>query len=178
MSKACAVPGCERKRAFERRHCSAHVSRLARHGSLQVEIEIGSRYHGLAKHPLYKTWLNLRNRCNNPRGRNFERYGGRGIKVCERWSKFQNFLIDMGERPSPAHSIDRRDNSRGYGPKNCRWATRAEQACNRTSTKLSRAKVERIKMKRKNGKSFTDIAQDFKVSRQTVSRVCRGLSWA
>ncbi|CAB4169858.1 hypothetical protein UFOVP903_28 [uncultured Caudovirales phage] len=175
----CAAPNCTKEKAKWRRlYCSAHLSRLDRHGSLQVEIEIGNRNHGLTEHPLYNTWLNLRNRCNNPRGQNFGRYGGRGIKVCKRWSKFQNFLADMGERPSSAHSIDRRDNSKGYGPKNCRWATRTEQACNRISTKLSRVKVGRIKMKRKNGESFTDIARDFKVSRQMVSRICRGLAWA
>jgi hypothetical protein len=79
----------------------------------------------------YMAWYNLIGRCCDARHARFATYGGRGIRVCERWRQdFMAFLSDMGPRPSPAHSIDRRDNDGGYEPGNCRWATRSQQQRN------------------------------------------------
>ena len=81
----------------------------------------------------YRSWCDMIQRCTNPRRDNYERYGGRGITVCERWMTFANFLADMGERPDGT-SIDRIDNYRGYEPGNCRWATAIEQAQNKRAS--------------------------------------------
>ena len=77
----------------------------------------------------------MRARCLNPKHPAFPNYGGRGIGICERWTSFEAFHSDMGNRPSPLHSLDRQDNSRGYEPGNCRWATAAEQVANRRSVR-------------------------------------------
>jgi hypothetical protein len=81
--------------------------------------------------PEYRIWAHMKGRCLNPNDRSFARYGGRGITVCERWLSFENFLADMGQRPSPEHSLERKENNDGYHPDNCIWATPLEQANNK-----------------------------------------------
>lgn len=78
----------------------------------------------------YRSWIAARNRCNNPSHHAYDRYGGRGIKFCERWDDFMLFLKDMGERPD-GMSLDRIDNDGNYEPGNCRWATRGQQGSNK-----------------------------------------------
>lgn len=85
--------------------------------------------------PEYKTWTNIRQRCSNPKHISYPLYGALGIRVCERWSKFENFIADMGKRPR-GHSIDRIDTKGPYSPENCRWATQAQQQCNRRNNLL------------------------------------------
>ena len=80
----------------------------------------------------YRIWRHMKSRCLNPKVPCFKYYGGRGIRVCIRWlNSFPNFLADMGRRPSPDLSIERKNNDGNYTPKNCKWATRSEQNKNR-----------------------------------------------
>lgn len=84
------------------------------------------------KHPLYTTWASMKARCNNESQPGYENYGGRGIGYCDRWKHFANFAQDMGsEKPFVGASLERRDNSAGYSPDNCIWATGTQQCHNR-----------------------------------------------
>ncbi len=78
----------------------------------------------------YRVWAGMMSRCNNLSHNAYHNYGGRGIRVCERWRTYENFLADMGRKPSPELSLDRIDNDGNYEPSNCRWATIKEQIAN------------------------------------------------
>ena len=85
---------------------------------------------------IYEVWCNMRRRCLDPKNKSYKHYGGRGITVCERWLDFSNFYADMGDPPSPKHTLDRIDNNGGYCPSNCRWADTATQIRNRRTAFL------------------------------------------
>ncbi len=95
------------------------------------------RTHGRSKTPEYGIWSQMKNRCTKPKVRDYPRYGGRGITVCERWlHSFENFIADVGARPSPAHTIDRINNDGNYEPGNVRWVTGVAQNQNKSSVHL------------------------------------------
>jgi hypothetical protein len=111
------------------------VERGRLHGST-IQRRHGEGSNG-AESPEYRTWAAMKSRCQNPNHSLFADYGGRGIRVCERWQKFEDFLADMGRRPAGMHgkralySLDRINNDGHYEPGNCRWATSVEQNNNR-----------------------------------------------
>lgn len=98
-------------------------------------IAAANTTHGKSRSPIYGVWKAMMDRCYNPRRPNFADYGGRGITVCARWRIFTQFYADMGDCPR-GHSLERRNNHKGYSPANCYWATRVEQGNNMRSNRL------------------------------------------
>lgn len=129
--------------------------------------------HGMYRSPEYRAWQNMKSRCSNPKATRYERYGGRGISICDRWNNsFDNFLADMGLRPSPAHSIDRKETDGNYEKSNCRWATGTVQQHNRDKSRFSRFLEVDGKLLR-----LTEAARLYGVSQSTLhGRLARGLS--
>ena len=126
----------------------------------------------------YQAWNNMKGRCLNPNHKQFSHYGGRGIHVCKRWvGSFDLFFSDMGGKPSSSHTLERRDNSKGYTKANCYWATRQEQARNRRSTILTLAKAHRIRKLYAEGVRVKKIAQQFGVAVSTVYFILRDEVW-
>lgn len=132
--------------------------RMYRHGHARRE-----------KSPTYSCWMNMVSRCGNENIPAYASYGAKGIKVCGRWLDFTNFLADMGERPSGAHSLDRwPDKSGNYEPGNVRWATSSEQARNRKSCRT---------VVRDDGLTFPSIiaaAEATGGNRRCIRDVCSG----
>lgn len=107
-----------------------HYARNRRHGDLGSPL---STINNRSKHPLWSTYSAMRQRCYGKNWLNYVYYGGRGIKVCDRWlgeNGLANFTADMGSKPTTAHSIDRINNDGDYEPSNCRWADRSVQSFN------------------------------------------------
>lgn len=128
--------------------------------------------------PTLSTWLSMIQRCTNKNHRAYKDYGGRGIKVCDRWLKsFENFLEDMGERPENTE-IDRDNNDGNYEPSNCKWVTAKNNSRNRRSTKLSLEDAWDIRNAYALGCfTKTEIADGYNVSRGIITQIILNKCW-
>lgn len=125
--------------------------------------------HNMSSSSEYASWEAMKSRCLNSKNKFYENYGGRGIRVCDEWLDFKNFIRDMGNKPDSSYSIDRIDVNGDYCPANCKWSNRHEQDRNRrTSVKFE------IEGQLKN---ITDISREHGLNHQTIrARVNKGMS--
>ena len=140
-------------------------------GCLALEIRRNIRKtHGLTNTQEHQAWSEMKKRCNNPNSNTYSYYGGRGIKICERWEhSFENFLSDMGKKPTSQHSLDRINGELGYSPENCRWATKQEQASNRRGNHYLIFNGEE--------KTITEWSRIYNISRRAIRyRISLGFS--
>ena len=130
----CSVDGCDKPKPYKKGLCDMHYQRLSNNGDVNI---VQKRREGQTEHPLYNTYHGMRKRCLQETDKDYHRYGGRGIKICERWSGvdgFFNFIEDMGERPD-GYTLDRKDTNGNYTPENCRWADVYTQSGNKRNSK-------------------------------------------
>jgi hypothetical protein len=135
--------------------------------------------HGLSHRPGYKRWKLMIARCTDVTSDDWNNYGGRGIKVCERWLRFENFLEDMGDPPE-GMTLDRKDNDGNYEPGNCRWATPLEQASNRRDKYTSIIDADGVRALRARydaGEDIKAIAANTGYDFRFVRRIVRRKRW-
>ena len=133
-----------------------------------------SEYHGMSNTSDYRTYFNMLVRCNDETNNRYHRYGGRGIKVCERWANsFVNYFDDMGKKPLGMH-LDRIDNDGDYSKENCRWSTAAENSQNTVKTKLT---VENVVEIRSSEQSNRTLSLKYGVSEGYIRTVKNRQSW-
>lgn len=173
--KYCKVNECKLP-YFSKGFCSTHYKRNYRYGSPMIVKHI---QHKLSKTKEYEIWSDMIKRCYNPKTKNYHRYGGRGIKICDRWRHFfENFLEDMGKRPFTGAQIDRINNDGNYEPSNCEWVTNKENTRHTSTTKLSMEKANIIRNIYSKGELLQkEIAIMYGVSKYTISDVIRNKTW-
>jgi len=141
LKPQCLVQNCQNN-SHIKGYCPAHYYRYKRYGDPHKGIK---ETHGASHTREYKSYVSMRNRCLNKNADHYESYGGRGIKIDERWSTFSNFLADMGPRPK-GMSLERKDVNGDYTPDNCVWATQKVQGANQ-------------RIRRTNTSGFTGVAK-------------------
>lgn len=121
----------------------------------------------------YRAWTNMKSRCGNPKDPKFKNYGARGVSVCERWSKFEGFIEDMGSCPA-GMTLDRINNDDGYHPENCRWISNTDQQRNKRNSKATAAIVAKIRASTLSNRA---AAKHFGMSHANVWAIRNNRSW-
>lgn len=171
VAPICTFPGCNKPQTAKGL-CQACYMRQRTNGTTD------RKYDGRTSHPLHATWSSIIRRCTIPSSGNYEYYGARGIKVCDRWTNdFWAFVADMGGKPSPKHTIERLDYNGNYEPGNCCWATQKRQSRNKRVTRLNEMLVRQIKARFQRGERCFEIAKSIGAHYQTVRSVIKGESW-
>jgi hypothetical protein len=129
--------------------------------------------------PEYNTWQHMKNRCLNPYARDYKYYGGRGITIDSAWLVFENFLADMGRRPSSEYTLERINNNGNYCKDNCEWTTREDQARNRPAyNKLNMVLADQIRKEYATGKFSQDyLAVKYDITQYHISAIIHYKIW-
>ena len=170
----CDVVDCNRN-VRANGYCGMHNALFKRNGSAGIRQR--PENNGRSKLPEFRIWVKMRERCLKSNTKEYENYGGRGIKVCDKWlDNFDNFLEDMGSRPTSKHQIDRIDNDGNYEPDNCHWVIQLYNARNKRTT-LTEHQVRDIRKHIFMGLMNIDIELMVGVSRDIVCNIRRGHSY-
>lgn len=173
---------CDCGRAHEAQGKDVRTGATSSCGCLHQELRhVVTRTHGHTVErnpsPTFSSYNAMKARCHNPKNLSFDRYGGRGIRICARWlESFETFLADMGERPV-GMTLDRIDGDGNYEPGNCRWTTHGEQVRNQRSNTLDWSRVNEIRGRFEHGETQVSIAARMELDRATIHRVVRCKQW-
>ena len=136
------------------------------------------------KSPTYISWQCMKRRCKEKSDDSYKNYGAKGVRVCERWDKFENFLEDMGERPGLDYVLSRNGDNGDYEPGNVAWKTCEENIAEQDkkgerngSAKLKEHQIPVIRRMHEEGMSYVDIAKNFKVTSRSIGHIIRGKTW-
>jgi len=175
--KTCKVDDCNNKH-FGKGYCSKHYQRYKKYGD-PLYLKIKHNAHGKASTSEYHTWESIIQRCNNPKAIRYNRYGGRGITICDRWlHSFSNFYEDIGAKPFLKAQIDRIDNNGNYEPSNCHWVTCAENCHNTSKTKLSMKLANEIRHEyAKNKTTHRSLAKIYNTDHRSIGRIVNNQLW-
>lgn len=173
MYKCLCLCDCGKKKAIYK--CVLRDGRANSCGCLNKELSSTRlKTHGLSKQPFHIVWVNMIQRCTNEKYPQYMDYGGRGIRVCERWLDFNNFYNDMYLSYNENLELDRIDNNKGYYKENCRWATIKINQRNKRSTKLNSQAVAEI---RESGIKPSILAKKYGVNTNTIYRALNLKTW-
>jgi len=143
-------------------------------GCIEKEHDFGICGDGLRKHPLYQTWKTMIYRCTKPHRKEYKNYGGRGIKVCERWMTLEYFIEDMYQTYQVGLELDRKDNNGDYYLENCHWVTKVK---NKQKTRRTNLDYEKAAIIRSSDKTPLELSKLFNCSRDSIYDVLQNKTW-
>lgn len=174
-ARKCKISGCHEN--YESKgFCKKHYARFRKYGD---PLFTKTEQHNMANHSEYHIWVTMKSRCLNPNDTSYYWYGGRGIKVCNRWkNSFKAFYKDMGPRPFIGAQVDREDSNKGYSKGNCRWVTSAVNNQKKYNIKLTMIKAREIREIYKTNKiTLRELSGKYGVTPNNIRAIISNKTW-